>query len=180
MIDQPVLRTERLLLRPFRLEDAPAVEKLAGTKEVADTTLTIPHPYPPGAAEAWIGTHRDDWDNGTGANYAIISSDTDELIGTVGLSIDARHKSAELGYWVGPAFWNRGYCTEAARAVVAMAFDTLHLHRVESRHFLRNPSSGRVMEKLGMRQEGVQREAMLKNDRFEDLVQYAVLSTDRG
>jgi RimJ/RimL family protein N-acetyltransferase len=178
MIDQPVLITERLLLRPFSLEDAPAVERLAGTKEVADTTLTIPHPYPPGAAESWIGTHRDDWENGTGVNYAIIEKGREELVGTVGLSIDSRHKSAELGYWVGPPFWNRGYCTEAARAVVAMAFDTLHLHRVESRHFVRNPSSGRVMEKLGMTREGVQREAMLKNDRFEDLVLYAVLSTD--
>ena len=92
MIDQPVIRTERLLLRPFCLEDAPAVEKHAGTKEVADTTLTIPHPYPPGAAEAWIGTHQDEWESGRGANYAIIANDVDELIGTVGLSIDARHK----------------------------------------------------------------------------------------
>jgi len=178
MIDQPILKTERLLLRPFHLEDAPAVEQLAGTKEVADTTLTIPHPYPAGAAEGWIGTHQDEWESGRGANYAIIAKDQEELIGTVGLSIDGRHRSAELGYWVGPAYWNRGYCTEAARAVIAMAFETLQLHRIESRHFVRNPSSERVMEKLGMKREGVHREAMLKGDRFEDLVSYAILSTD--
>lgn len=55
----PLLHTERLVLRPFALTDATLVEELAGAREVADTTLTIPHPYPKGGAAAWIATHGD-------------------------------------------------------------------------------------------------------------------------
>jgi RimJ/RimL family protein N-acetyltransferase len=179
MIEQPILNTERLVLRPFDLDDGPRVHELAGSKEVADTTLTIPHPYPGGAAEMWIGLHREAWENGTDVHYAVIERATNELIGTVGLSINPRHRNAELGYWVGPAYWNHGYCTEAARAVMELGFDVLQLHRIESRHFARNPSSGRVMEKLGMTKEGFQRGAMQKGDAFEDIVLYGILASDR-
>ena len=177
-MEQPILHTERLILRPFQLEDGPRVEEVAGTKEVADTTLTIPHPYPAGGGETWIATHRDEWESGAGVHYAIVDRGTGQVIGCIGLSINAKHKNAELGYWVGPSYWNRGYCTEAGHAVIRMGFENLQLHRIESRHFARNRSSGRVMEKLGMEREGFQRGAMQKGETFEDLVLYGILETD--
>ena len=88
------------------------------------------------------------------------------------------HARAELGYWVGVPYWNRGVATEAARALVAFGFGALGLHRVQARHLTRNPASGRVMQKLGMRLEGVHREAVRKWDRFEDLAMYAVLARE--
>ncbi len=178
MMEQPILHTERLILRPFHREDGLRVEELAGKKEVADTTLTIPHPYPAGGGETWIATHHEEWESGAGVTYAIVEKETNALVGCIGLSINAKHRHGELGYWVGPEYWNRGYCTEAARALLAMGFNNLQLYRIESRHFARNPSSGRVMEKLGMKREGFQRGAMLKQDTFEDLVLYGILEPD--
>lgn len=176
MSEQPVLRTNRLILRPFVVEDAIAVQLLAGAREVADTTLHIPHPYPSGAAEQWIATHPDAWESGTGVTYAITDADNGVVMGAVALTIAPPHARGELGYWVGLPFWNRGYCTEASRAVLDLGFGPLALHRIQARHLTRNPASGRVMQKLGMRPEGINRDAMRKNDRFEDLAMYAILA----
>ena len=98
------------------------------------------------------------------------------LIGTVGLALVMEDRRAELGYWIGVPWWNRGFATEAARAVVDFGFGSLGLHRIMARHLARNPSSGRVMEKLGMTKEGMLRHHVLKWGEFEDLVVYAVLA----
>ena len=177
-IAQPLLRTDRLVLRPFTFDDATAVQLLAGAAEVADTTLHIPHPYSAEAAEQWIVTHEIAWEDGMGATYAVTEAATDTVTGAVTLVIAPQHARAEIGYWIGVPFWNRGYCTEAARAVMALGFRTLGLHRIQSRHLMRNPASGRVMQKLGMKLEGINRHAVRKNDRFEDLAVYAMLADE--
>lgn len=166
------------MLRPFGFDDALAVQVLAGAREVADTTLHIPHPYPTGAAEQWIATHPATWETGTGVTYAITDAGTGVLMGAVGLTINPPHARGELGYWLGVPYWNRGYCTEAARAVVELGFAQLGLHRIQARYLTRNPASGRVMQKLGMRSEGVNRGAIRKHDRFEDLAVYAILADE--
>jgi RimJ/RimL family protein N-acetyltransferase len=175
---QPTLHTARLTLRPFEQADAPAVQKLAGAWEVADTTLHIPHPYPDGGAEAWIATHAETWTNGSGLTYAITDRSDGTVIGAIGLTIAPQHARAELGYWMGVPYWNRGFCTEAGMAVVELAFVRLGLHRVQSRHLTRNPASGRVMQKLGMQLEGIHRETVRKSGRFEDLALYAILESE--
>jgi RimJ/RimL family protein N-acetyltransferase len=175
---QPTLQTARLVLRPFSLSDAFAVRTLAGQWEIADTTLTVPHPYPDGAAELWIAAHSTGYLAGTQATFAIEERDTHELAGAIGLHIEQRHSLAELGYWIGLPFWGRGYATEAAAAIVAFGFDTLRLHRIQARHFVRNPASGRVMLKIGMSYEGTLRQAMRKWDRFEDVAVYSILARD--
>jgi ribosomal-protein-alanine N-acetyltransferase len=179
MSELPTLETDRLILRAFRLEDAAAVKAFCGTREIADTTLAIPHPYPDGAASAWIATHQPAWQAGTGATFAITARDVGALVGAIGLTITKEHASAELGYWIAIPSWNQGYCTEAARAVVAFGFDSLKLHRIQAHHLTRNPSSGRVMQKIGMRTEGLRRDAIRKWGRFEDIACYGLLSSDR-
>jgi RimJ/RimL family protein N-acetyltransferase len=177
-MQQPTLETSRLTLRPFRSSDASDVQRLAGAREVADTTLHIPHPYPDGAANAWIETHAEQWSAQRGVVFAITSRTTGELIGAIALILEMAVTQAEIGYWIGVDHWRRGYCTEAATAVAQFGFDSLALHRLHSRHFLRNPASGRVMQKLGMRQEGLQRAAMRRWDAFEDVVLYAILADE--
>jgi RimJ/RimL family protein N-acetyltransferase len=177
-MDQPTLQTDRLTLRPFRATDAGDVQRLAGAREVADTTLHIPHPYPDGAAEAWIGTHAEQWSAQQDVVFAITLRATGELIGAIALKLEMVLTQAEIGYWIGVDHWGRGYCTEAATAVAQFGFETLALHRVHSRHFLRNPASGRVMQKLGMRQEGLQRAAMRRWETFEDVVLYGILADE--
>jgi RimJ/RimL family protein N-acetyltransferase len=175
---QPTLQTDRLALRPFELTDAADVQRLAGVREIADTTLNIPHPYPDGAAAEWIGTHRPSWERGRNVTYAITFRDTGTLIGAIGLEMTRSSSNGELGYWVAVPYWNCGYCTEAARAMLALGFGDLKLHRIQARHLTRNPSSGRVMQKLGMRLEGIHREAVRKWDRFEDLAVYGILVSE--
>jgi len=169
------LQTERLLLRPFALADAPAVQRLAGERAIADTTLNIPHPYEDGMAEEWIGTHQAKFNAGELANFAVVLRATGELIGAIGLVVSRRFDRAELGYWIGRPYWQQGYCTEAARAVLAYGFTALQLNRIHATHLRRNPASGRVMEKIGMTKEGLLRQHAKKWDRYEDLVQYGIL-----
>lgn len=179
MLKQPTLRSTRLLLRPLRPEDAPVVQELAGAAAIADTTLRIPHPYPDGAAEAWIDTLTPEWESGGGATFAITDRALECLVGVVGLTISATEATAELGYWIGLQYWNRGYATEAAQTLVDWGMEALHLNRIEARHLMRNPASGRVLQKLGMtRQSGVNT-SIEKNGRLEALVQYFLLAAER-
>lgn len=154
------------------------VRALAGDRRIADTTLTIPHPYPEGAAEAWIAALAGEWEAGRGATYAITERNGVEPVGAISLKRNAAHAAAELGYWIAVDAWGRGYATEAARALCGWAFTAWELHRIQARHLLRNPASGRVMEKIGMRREGVLRGATRKWDRFEDLALYAMLAPE--
>ncbi len=174
---QPVLETERLRLRPFCLDDAPRVRDLAGDPAIARTTLHIPHPYPEGAAERWIATHASTYYGGGGATFAVCLKDG-ALIGCAGLGATPAHRRAELGYWIGVAWWNQGYCTEAARAVIAFGFREMGLHKIASRHFASNPASGRVMEKAGMAREGLLRGHFCKDGAMQDSVEFGTLNPD--
>lgn len=175
---QPVLRSNRLVLRPFRLEDAPGVRDLAGDPSVADTALDIPHPFEDGMAEGWISTHEAAFAAGELAAFAVTAADSGELLGAAGLMIDPAHARGELGYWIGRAYWGRGYATEAARTLVAFGFGPLGLRRIHASHLARNPASGRVLARLGMRPEGVLQEHVVHRGRAEDLVVYGLLAAD--
>jgi ribosomal-protein-alanine N-acetyltransferase len=89
-------------------------------------------------------------------------------------------RSAEVGYSFSREFWNRGYATEALRAVLASAFESLPLNRVEAQHDLRNPASGRVMEKCSMTFEGILRQRICNKGEFIDVALYAILRRDAG
>lgn len=173
-MEMPTLRTGRLLLRGFSPADAPRVRELAGAREVAATTLTIPHPYEDGMAEAWIRGHAAAWEQ-RGRLSLAVTTEADGLVGCIGLSVVPDHGHGEIGYWIGVPYWNRGFATEAAGAVLDHGFGELGLHRVVARHFTGNPASGRVLRKLGMVHEGTLREHVRRWGRFEDLECYAVL-----
>jgi RimJ/RimL family protein N-acetyltransferase len=173
----PTIHTQRLALRPFEVSDAQVVQSLAGIGDVALTTQNIPHPYEDGMAEAWIASHRPDWDEGKLLTLAI-TEDSEGVVGAMGIRINSVHRRGEIGYWVGLPFWNRGYATESARAFLEFGFGELALNRIQARHMTRNPSSGRVLEKLGMKMEGVQRQHVLARGRFEDVAMYAILRSE--
>jgi len=170
----PVLETSRLILRPFSLDDAKDVQRLAGDPKIAATTLAVPHPYLDGLAEAWIQTHQKRFNDGHGADWAITLKSTRQLVGCMGLSIFKDHHRAEIGYWIAADFWGQGICTEASRATVDFAFQKLNLNKITARHMSSNPASGKVMQKFGMIREGVLLQDLLKNGRFEDSVVYGL------
>jgi len=176
--EQPILNTARLVLRRFTLADAPDVQRLAGDRDIARSTATIPHPYEDGMAEQWIGSHEQRLSSGEAAVFAITLRSGGALIGAIGLEINQEHDRAELGYWIGKPYWGQSYCTEAARAVARFAFEGLNLNRVHAMHFSRNPASGRVMQKIGMRHEGSLRQHIRKSGEYEDVELYATLKDD--
>ncbi len=174
----PTLVTDRLLLRPFTLADAPEVQRLAGNREVASTTLRIPHPYKDGMAEEWIATHAAKFARSEGISLAITLRATGMLVGAIGLEIFQEHSKAELGYWIGRDFWGQGLATEAARVLVNYGFQVVGLNRIQAQHLTRNPASGKVMAKVGMRHEGTLRDHRMKWGVFEDVEIYAVIAAD--
>lgn len=174
----PDLATERLLLRPFTLADASRVQRLAGDRAIAQYTLNIPHPYEHGMAEEWISSHPEAFLAGRSATFAITLASERLLIGAISLAFSERHQRAEMGYWVGVPYWGRGYCTEAARAVLRYGFVDRDLHKIVASHLSQNPASGRVMQKIGMRQEGYLREQVYQWGEFADLVLCGILRTE--
>lgn len=175
---RPTLETARLILRPFHLEDAKTVQRLAGDKVISDLTGTIPHPYPDGLAEEWIQKHPVNFANGDGMVMAVTLKESGELVGCVGIMIAKRHQRGEIGYWLTPPYWSKGYITEASRACVDFAFKNLGLNKITSRHLVHNPASGKVMLKIGMKCEGRLREEMCKNGTFHDLDVYGLLKSE--
>jgi RimJ/RimL family protein N-acetyltransferase len=155
------LYTPRLILRPFTLADALRVEELVSDARVALTTARIPHPYPEGGAVAWIEENAEFERRNTIISLAITlagtrtpdreldPTDTGHLIGSVCL-VMRPGKTPDLGYWLGHAWWGKGFMTEAANAVLKYAFTRLDLDEVVASHGVLNPASGRVLQKLGM------------------------------
>jgi [ribosomal protein S5]-alanine N-acetyltransferase len=161
------------------LGDAAEVQRLAGAREIADTTLAIPHPYELNHALAWIEQQQRETPDGSTLTFAVRLSPAESLIGAAGLrDIDPEHRQAELGFWIGREWWGQGYAREAAGAVVRFGFETLGLNRICAHHMARNPASGRVLHALGMQREGVLRQRVRKWGKYEDVVLYAILRTD--
>jgi RimJ/RimL family protein N-acetyltransferase len=139
------IRTENLLLRPGWTDDAPALTEAFAREDVVMTLATAPWPYCVDDAVAYLGRERSAHE----ADLLVFlrTPGIPRLIGGVGIA--DRNGQSELGYWIVPSHWRRGYATEAARAVVAAARDSLRIERLTSGHFLDNPASGAVLRKLG-------------------------------
>lgn len=104
--------------------------------------------------------------------------DSPEVIGCIGLKIETKYQHAELGYWIGEPFWNKGYITEALGTLLAHGFNVLGLHKIFAHHMLENAGSGKVMIKNGMKQEGILKEHILKNGKFQTLIVYGILADE--
>ncbi|MEX5564774.1 GNAT family N-acetyltransferase [Pseudophaeobacter sp. 1A16562] len=143
---QPVIETERFLLRPLRKSDAGLIAHYAGDERVARMTTSIPHPLPPGAVEAYVARamapdrEEDIWAiDGT-------PSGGDELKGVIGLKRMDRNQS-EVGFWIAPAFWNTGLASEALEALVQA--NPLGNAAMFASVFQDNPASARVLIHCG-------------------------------
>jgi len=170
------ITTERLILRPFDINDAGRVYEFCNNYNVYKSTLTLPYPYPLDCALSWIQTHEDNFNNNISYEFAITDISTNELYGAIGLSNKQAHRHGELGYWIGEEYWGNGYATEATQAVIAFAFAEKNYHKVYARFFASNPASGRVMQKSGMVQEGILTQHIYKENKFDDLIHYGIIN----
>lgn len=174
------IETERLILRQFTLDDAPAMYRnWAGNPEVTKY-LTWP-------AHGSVEISRmvlADWGSHYGEkNYyqwAIVPKDLGEPIGSIAaVHLNDRVGKVEVGYCVGPNWWHQGIMTEALNAVIHFLLEEVGTNRVEACHDPNNPHSGDVMRKCGMTYEGTQRQAGINNQGLCDLSWYAILASDR-
>lgn len=173
---QPVLETSRLRLRPPELPDAPAIQRSAAVREIADTMISLPHPYPDGEAERYIVQQQLEREAGDCVVFAIEQKVEGGFYGLVELrAIDREHSQGELSFWLAVEAWGQGYMSEAVQAVVQYGFENLGLNRLYAYHMLRNPASGRLLGKSGFRQEGLLRQRVRKWGKFEDVALCAIL-----
>ena len=174
------LETGRLLLRPYEEADIAPLVRLAGAREVAATTLRIPHPYTEQNAREYLSICQAESAMGPVTRFAITLQESGEFCGGIGLRLEDTHHRAELGYWLGVPHWGQGYATEAAAAMLNYGFNTLGLYRIYASHVVGNDASGRVLLKIGMKHEGCLRGHIRKWEEFHDLEFYRMLKSDRA
>lgn len=172
----PVLETERLRLRRLTYDDA---EQLIAIFNDPDATKYLIMDPPCSTREEAISML--DWmqswfDNKAALRWGITLRDADTVIGTCGFhNLERTHRRCDIGYDLIPAYWNRGYITEATHALVRWCFDNLDLHRIQADCTAGNIGSERVLEKVGFTFEGLWRENTFEHGQFVSLKQYGLL-----
>ena len=171
-------RTKRLTLRPGWPEDAPALTHAIAHEQVAVMLSRLPWPYTEQHAVDWLSTPRasDEVSLNVFAHDFAADETAPRLIGGVGLHPvhDDDSGEVEIGYWLTPEAWGRGYATEAGRAMLGMARYAVGIRRLVGRHALDNPASGNVLRKLGFRPTGQGRMFSVARDRDVDCATLAL------
>ncbi|HEX5130980.1 MAG TPA: GNAT family N-acetyltransferase [Candidatus Krumholzibacteria bacterium] len=172
MKPEPVrIQLNRCLLREFRKGDEPSLVRHANNRNIwLNVRDTFPYPYRQADARAWVRLASTD-----GLNQ-VFAIDVDGFaIGAIGVhpGQGIYTLSAELGYWLGEEFWNRGIATEAVTAVTAYAFETFGMVRVYAEVFEWNTASMRVLEKAGFTREGTLRKSVFKNRQIIDQIMFS-------
>lgn len=164
------LATNRLLLRPLSFDDAAAIQKLASDRIIADTTISIPDPYPDSEAKRYISKQIAEQQEGYSVTFAITLKPECNFQGIIQLrDIEKEHSVAELSFWLAVTTWGKGYMSEAIKPILNFAFLTLSLNKVYAYHMVRNPASGKVLQKNGFQIEGLLRQRVKKWGVFEDV-----------
>lgn len=169
------ITTKRLLLRMFQTEDASEVTKLCNNYNIFKNTLYLPYPYSIEDALSWIENHIENFNDNRSYEFAITDKVTGKLYGAIALTNNQNFNNGELAYWVGETFWGNGYATEASKAIIEFAFTEKQYHKVYARYFNSNLSSGRVLQKIGMKQEGILKDHVMKEKQYKDLVYYGII-----
>jgi RimJ/RimL family protein N-acetyltransferase len=172
MKPEPIrIQLTQCLLREWRRGDEPSLIRHANNKNVwLNVRDTFPYPYRQSDARSWVRLASTE-----GLNQVFAIDVDGFVVGAIGIRPrdDVYALTAELGYWLGEEFWNRGIITEAVIAVTQYAFETLGMARVDAEVFEWNPASMRVLEKAGFVREGVLRKSAYKNRQIIDQILYA-------
>lgn len=174
----PRLETDRLILRQLNRKDRQRIMLLAGDKEIAKTTLNIPHPYTEKHAMEWINSTLLAFERRQSSVFGLVLKSENQLIGAMSVDYNKKHQRGALGYWIGKPYWNKGFATEALRIVLEYEFSRDVLNKVEACYFAENPASGRVMQKAGMFKESEKKQHIKRNNRFLDVIEYGLTRED--
>jgi RimJ/RimL family protein N-acetyltransferase len=176
MLHNYTLETERLRLRPATLEDAPQIQTVVNHPDIARMTLNIPYPYPDDGAITWLSNLIES--ENQHYSFLLTLKETGTVIGSIGIHPHATFSRAEIGYWLGIEYWNKGYMSEACRKIIEFGFETLGLERIQAGYFTENRASRRVMEKAGMHYECTLRNYVQKNGLNQDIAYCAIIRQD--
>ena len=178
LFSMPKLETDRLILRRMHMRDAEDIFAYSRDPEVARHVLWAAQKDVSEAKEYcryMMKRYRADQPS----SWGIILKKSGRLVGTIGyMDHSEDNASVEVGYSLSRSLWNGGYMTEALRCVIAHTFENMDINRIEAQHELENPSSGRVMEKCGMRKEGVLRQRLYNKGKYVDVALYAIVKSD--
>lgn len=173
------LETERLILRKFVFEDADAMYNNWASSDTVTKYLTWPSHENVEVTKYLLNDWIPRYNNCDFYNWAIELKETGEVIGNISVvQINEFIKEASLGYCMGKKWWGQSIMPEAGKAVINYLFQEIGFHRIEAHHDKNNPKSGRVMQKIGMTYEGVQRKKGINNQGIIDAVGYAILKED--
>ena len=178
MFSMPTLETKRLILRRIAMRDAGDIFAYSRDEEVARHVLW--------SAQKDVGEAKDycrfmmkRYRCDQPSSWGIIEKATGRLVGTIGyMDYNEDNATVEVGYSLARWLWNGGYMTEALSRVIGYTFENMDINRIEAQHELANPSSGRVMEKCGMKKEGVLRQRLYNKGRYVDVALYAIVKED--
>ncbi len=157
------LATERLTLRPLRAADAEELHRLVNDWAVVRMLSRLPFPYPRQLTDEWIASTAQQIAGGTGYHLAITGEDAGQemIVGCVGLRLDLKPRTGNLGYWVGRRFWGHGVATEAVARLSRWALANLDIDRLEAHVAEDNTASAAVLRRVGFRMTGTGRERFL-------------------
>ena len=174
----PRLMSARLDLRALRVGDAEDMFEYASREDVTEYLLWSPHKNLQ-ATRDYLKYVENRYAVGDFYDWAVIEAKSGKMIGTCGFArIDAANEVGELGYVINPDYRGMGYATEACSEVIRFGFERLGLHRIEARFMEGNGASLRVMEKLGMRFEGFERDSIFVKGRRRTVGKCAILKSD--
>lgn len=180
MTNFPTLETERLILnRPTENDLGDLILHLNSDNVFSENTLNIPFPYQNENAEFWIHELvNKGFEEKKNFTFAIREKENPKLIGAIGIHLDKVHLKAEIGYWIGKEFWNKGFVSEAVREIIRFGFQDLGLNKIYATHFPHNPASGKIMQNCGMKLEATLKQEYFKNGKPLDVLKYSVLKQD--
>lgn len=178
LFSMPTIETPRLIMRRLTLRDAADIYAYSRDEEVARHVLWSAQQDVSEAKDYlryMIKRYRAD----EPSSWGIVEKKSGHVVGTIGyMDYSMDNASVEVGYSLAHWLWNTGYMSEALLRVIAYTFDAMDINRIEAQHELTNPASGRVMQKCGMRREGVLRQRLYNKGRFVDVALYAILKSD--
>ncbi len=172
------IKTKRLVLKRPDIENVSKIVQYAGNKKISDMTLNLPYPYQEEDAVFWINMANQGFKSGEAYIFGITLIEKNEFVGGISLTINKRFNRGEIGYWIAEPFWNKGYATEATKAIIQFGFEDIKLNKILSNHITENPASGKVMIKNGMIKEGELQEHILKDNKYYSLIQYRILKSE--
>ncbi len=174
----PHLETERLKFRKLTIRDTGDVFEYASVPEVSLYVTWSPH-RTIADTKSFLKHMLFQYEKGIPSSWGIELKETGKLIGTGGyLWWSTEHSKAEVGYVISDKYWNKGYMTEALKKILQFGFETMNLERIEARCFTENKASERVMQKCGMKLEGILRSSLYIKGKFSDFKLYSILKSE--